>query len=349
MSNQHMPLPEVRAAADYEALAHLRLHPEAWDYLSQGAGTGRTLAANRRAFEQAVLVPRVLADVRGGHTRVTLFGQPLAHPILLAPLAYQRWFHPHGEQAGVLAAACQGTLAVVSSLASQPLEDIAAVVQTGQPRPWFQLYWLGEREPTAQLLARAEAAGYGAVVFTVDVPVKSASARLPAGVDAVNLPHPIAAAAIPEGGSAVFDGWMTRAPTWDDLVWLRAHTRLPLLIKGVLHPDDAERALDCGADGVIVSNHGGRSLDGAPASLDALPLVVARLAGRAPILFDGGIRSGADVLVALTRGADAVLIGRPYVWGLAVAGAMGAAHVLRLLRDELELAMALTGRRHLQA
>lgn len=340
-------LPEVGAAADYEALARARLDMQAWDYLSHGAGRGLTLAANRAAFDSACLVPRVLAELRGAHTQVELLGQRLDHPIILAPVAYQGWFHPQGEAASVLAAATQGGLAVVSSLASQPLEAIISVLEAGQPRPWFQLYWLGERAATARLLARAEAAGYAAIVFTVDAPVKAASARLPPGIAAVNLPRPLAALPIPPDGSAVFDGWMAQAPTWSDLRWLRTRTRLPLLVKGVLHTDDAARAVDSGADGVIVSNHGGRVLDGAPASLSVLPAIVARLGTQVPVLFDSGIRSGADVLKAIERGARAVLIGRPYVWGLAVAGALGVAHVLRLMRDELESAMALTGRRRL--
>lgn len=340
-------LPEVAAAADYEALAQARLPAAAWDYLTHTAGRGLSAAANRRAFDAAALWPRVLADLRGADTAVELFGQRLSHPILLAPVAYQRLFHPQGEAASVLAAAAQGGLAVVSSLASQPLEDCVAALEPGQPKPWFQLYWLGEREATAALLARAEAAGYAACVFTVDAPVKPAGPLLPPGVAAVNLPRPLAARPLRAGASAVFDGWMAQAPTWDDLAWLRQQTRLPLLVKGILHPDDAERALDSGADGLIVSNHGGRVLDGAPASLEALPTVVARVVGRVPVLLDSGVRSGADVLRAIERGAAAVLIGRPYVWGLAVAGALGVAHVLRLMRDEMELAMALTGRRRL--
>lgn len=337
-------LPEVTAAADYEALAQARLPAEVWAYLTHTAGRGLSAAANRRAFDAVALWPRVLADLRGADCAIELFGQRLAHPILLAPVAYQRLFHPQGEAASVLAAAAQGGLAVVSSLASLPLEDCVAALEAGMPRPWFQLYWLGGREATAALLARAEAAGYAACVFTVDAPVKPAGPRLPPGVAAVNLDRPPAARPVREGASAVFDGWMAQAPRWDDLAWLRQQTRLPLLVKGILHADDAERALDCGADGLIVSNHGGRVLDGAPASLEALPAVAARVAGRAPVLLDSGVRSGADALRAIERGAAAVLIGRPYIWGLAVAGALGVAHVLRLLRDELELAMALTGR-----
>jgi 4-hydroxymandelate oxidase len=207
--------------------------------------------------------------------------------------------------------------------------------------PWFQLYWQGDRPRTLRLLQRAVAAGCSAVVLTVDAPVKVATLPLPDGISAVNLEPP----ALPSitGGSAVFDGWMAQAPTWDDLAWLRLQTTLPLLVKGILHPDDAGRALDTGCDGIVVSNHGGRVIRGTPASIDALPHIARRIAGRIPVLFDSGIRHGRDVFAALAHGATAVLIGRPYIWGLAASGAMGVAHVIRLLRDELEMTMALTG------
>jgi 4-hydroxymandelate oxidase len=180
----------------------------------------------------------------------------------------------------------------------------------------------------------------------VDAPVKVATMPLPDGINAVNLEPSIAPPPV-AGGSAVFDGWMAQAPTWDDFAWLRRQTELSLLIKGILYPDDAGRALDAGCNGIVVSNHGGRVIQGTPASIDALPHIVKRVAGRVPVLFDSGIRQGRDVFVALARGATAVLIGRPYIWGLAANGAMGVAHVIRLLRDELEMTMALTGCAHL--
>lgn len=287
-------------------------------------------------------MPRVLANVSGGHTQLTLFGQTYDAPILAAPIAYQRLFHSDGEAGGAAAADAQGCVPVVSSLASQPLDVIARGLER---KPWFQLYWQGTRDRTLQLLQRAEAAGYAVVVFTVDAPVKQSSFVLPPHVSAVNLDAP----ATPQqsGGSEVFDGWMADAPSWDDLVWLRANTRLPLLIKGVMNVSDAVRAADIGCDGVIVSNHGGRTLDGVPASATVLPSIVAALEGRVPVLCDSGVRSGRDVLRALALGATAVLVGRPCIWGLAAAGAMGVAHVLRLLRDELEMSMALTGCRTL--
>lgn len=331
----------ISAAADYEAPARERLDPAAWRYLQEGGGL--TLAANRRAFEGRPLLPRPLADVRGGHTRLTLFGQAMEHPILLAPIAYQRLFHPDGEAASAMAAAAQGGAMVVSSLASQSLESIAeAALAAGGP-PWFQLYWQGEREATLRLTRRAEAAGYPVLMLTVDAPVKPASLTLPDGIAAVNLERPLAPATLAAGQSPVFDGWMAQAPTWDDLAWLRARIDGPLLVKGLLHADDAERAVGMGCDGLVVSNHGGRVLDGVPASLEALPGILARVAGRVPVLLDSGIRDGRDVYKALELGAAAVLLGRPYIWGLAAAGALGVAHVIRLLRDELECAMALCG------
>jgi 4-hydroxymandelate oxidase len=338
----------IVTAADYEVLARERLDPVAWRYLQDGSGHGLTLAANRRAFETATLMPRPLADVRGGHTRLSLFGQALEHPILLAPIAYQRLFHPDGERASAMAAAAQGGAMWVSSLASQPLESIAAACRQagggdGQLAAWFQLYWQCERECTLRLAKRAEAAGYPVFMFTVDAPVKLATLELPGAIRAVNLEQPLAPAPLQNGQSQVFDGWMAQAPTWDDLAWLRNQLHQPLILKGLLHPDDAERALNLGCDGLVVSNHGGRVLDSAPASLDVLPAILARVAGRIPVLLDSGIRDGRDVFEALQLGASAVLLGRPYIWGLATAGALGVAHVIRLMRDELEVAMALCG------
>ena len=342
MSPDALP-PDIRTAADYAEHARRRLEPAVWSYLEAGSGQGRTLAANRRAFEDLALVPRPLADLRGAHTRLTLLGQALQHPILLAPIAYQRLFHPDGERASALAAATQGGTLIVSTLASQPLEAIAEASREGGAAPWFQLYWLGGREATLRLMRRAEAAGYAALVFTVDAPVTQARFDLPPEVRAVNLERSLTPAPVAEGASQVFDGWMAQAPTWADLAWLREQTRLPLVLKGVLHPADAERAVALGCDALVVSNHGGRVLDGAPASLQALPAIVERLAGRVPVLLDSGVRDGADVLRALQLGAQAVLLGRPYVWGLTAAGALGVAHVLRLLRDELDMSMALCG------
>lgn len=324
----------------YAALAKTRLPAPIWRYLDEG-----DLGRNESALGQWLVMPRPLVDVRGGDTALDLFGQSLAHPILLAPVAYQRLFHPEGESASAAAAAAQGGQMLVSSLASRPFVAIAQAAAAVQgPMPWFQLYWQGSRDATARLLERACTAGRCVVVFTVDAPVKRASLALPEGAAAVNLdaveppPRPRA------GCSEVFDGWMAQAPTWDDVAWLREQTPdRPLLLKGILHPDDAERARAAGCDGIVVSNHGHRVLTAAPAGAPMLARIARRVDGRMPILYDGGIRSGADAFVALALGACAVMIGRPAIWGLAAEGALGVARVIRLLRDELEMTMALAG------
>jgi 4-hydroxymandelate oxidase len=340
-------LPAIERASDYQPLAQARLDATTWRYLQDGSSQ-----ANEQALASVPLVPRPLRALGGGHTRTALFGQALAHPIVLAPIAYQRLFHPEGEQASAMAAAAQGGQMVISSLASQPIEAIVqASLDTGGVPPWFQLYWQQDRPRTLSLLRRAEAAGCSAVVFTVDAPIKRATLELPPGVQAVNLQPPLSLA-MPAAmqatkaqgeASVVFDGWMAQAPTWDDLAWLRQASRLPLIVKGVLHPDDAAQAVALGCDGLVVSNHGGRVLEGTPSSLSALAPIVSRVAGQVPVLFDSGIRSGRDVFVALAHGASAVLLGRPAIWGLAANGAMGVAHTIRLMRDELEMTMALSG------
>lgn len=352
-------LPEgVVTLADHEAHARTRLDDNAWAYFSGGAADELTLRANRSAWDQLQLLPRVLQPLAGGHTRVTLLGHTLAHPILLAPVAYQRLAHPDGELATAHAAAALGAGLVLSTQASTPLETVAQAMlpDAGRGPLWFQLYLQHDRGFTRELVQRAEAAGYEALVLTVDAPTsgardreRRANFRLPPGVRAVNLdglppPPRINLAA---GQSALFDGLLRQAPTWDDVVWLQAQTRLPVLLKGVLHEEDARQAARLGVAGIMVSNHGGRTLDTAPATAQVLPRIVQAIDGAMPVLVDGGIRRGTDVLKAMALGASAVLLGRPYVFGLANAGAVGVAHVLRLLRDELEIAMALCGCRQL--
>lgn len=355
--HERTPMPALPALAvnlaDYEALARQRLEPSTWAYLAGGAADEITLTDNRQAWNRLRLLPRVLRRVAGGHTRCTLLGRTLAHPILMAPVAYQRLAHVDGELASGLAAAAQGAGFVLSTLSSVPLEAVARLVLPVEGRGplWFQLYMQHDRGFTRELLQRAESAGYEAVVLTVDAPTsgardgeRRAGFKLPPGVHAVNLAGLPPRRMVPAGGhSALFDGLLEGAPTWDDIEWLREQTRLPLLLKGILHPDDARCAVDSGAAGLVVSNHGGRTLDTAMASADMLPRVADAVGGRVPLLVDGGIRRGTDVLKALALGADAVLVGRPCVMALAAAGPQGVAHVIRLLRDELEIAMALTG------
>lgn len=329
-------LANVQCVQDYQTLARERLESSVWNYLAEGDSQ-----SNENALRDCRVMPRPLRNVANGDTRLELFGQPLAHPLLLAPVAYQRLFHPEGEVASALAASAQAAPFMISSLASQPIEVLAEAAKTeGGQRAWFQLYWQGDRPHTLRLLQRALAAGCSTLVLTVDSPIKIASFQLPKDICAVNLE----ARETPQAhGSVVFNGWMSQAPTWDDVAWLRQQTKVPLLLKGLLHPDDAESAIALGCDGIVVSNHGGRVLKGSPISLFALEAIVKKVNARVPVLFDSGVRNGRDVFVALAHGASAVLVGRPYVWGLAADGAMGVAHVIRLLRDELEMTMALTG------
>ncbi|WP_179061224.1 alpha-hydroxy acid oxidase [Pseudomonas taiwanensis] len=324
--------------------------PSAWAYLNGGAADELTLADNLAAFQRTRLLNRVLEDLGGGHTRLELCGLELDYPILLAPVAYQKLAHPDGELASVLGASAMGAAMVVSTQASVSLEDVAQAAQTPL---WFQLYIQPDREFTRELVRRAEAAGYRALVVTVDAPVNGlrnreqrAAFALPANVEAVNLKgmRSLPPSIAQPGSSPLFGSpLLTSAPTWKDLEWLQSLTRLPVLVKGVMNPRDAVRAVEQGVAGIVVSNHGGRTLDSLPATLDVLPAIAQAVQGRVPLLLDGGVRRGTDVFKALALGASAVLIGRPYVHGLAVAGASGVAHVLHLLRTELEVAMALTG------
>lgn len=357
------PLPKLQdipnavvSVADYEPLARDRLTEQAWAYLSGGAADEFTLRDNCAAFQRIALRARVLQDLNGGNTRLELFGRSFEFPILLAPVAYQTMFHPDGERATTLAASAMGAGMVVSTQASLLIEDIAH----GASAPlWFQLYIQPDRGFTRELAQRAEAAGYQALVVTVDAPVSGMRNReqragfaLPPGVEAVNLrgmaqpPMQVGAPGEPVllGGSL-----LAAAPTWKDLDWLQSMTRLPVLVKGVMTGEDAKSAAAIGIDGVIVSNHGGRALDSQPPTIDVLPEIAEAVGGRMPILFDGGIRRGSDVFKALALGASATLIGRPYVYGLAAAGAVGVSHVLHILRAELEVTMALTGCRDLDA
>ena len=340
--------------ADYERHAQARMDAGAWAYLQGGAGDEHTLDANVRAWQALQLLPRVLQRTAGGHTRTQLFGRTLAHPLILAPVAYQTLAHPEGEMDTALAAAAQEAGFVLSTQASTRLEDIGDAVAADDLRGplWMQLYLQPDRAFTKALVHRAEAAGFDAIVLTVDAPTsgvrdreRRAGFRLPAGISAVNLNGMSAPPTreVPPNGSALFDDLLHHAPTWDDVAWLRAQTRRPILLKGVLHPDDARQALSLGVDGLIVSNHGGRTLDTVLPTARALPRIADAVGSDMPLLVDGGIRRGTDVLKALALGARAVLIGRPYVHALATAGALGVAHCIRLLRDELEAAMALTG------
>jgi 4-hydroxymandelate oxidase len=334
---------------DFEPLARSCLSAMAWEYISGGAGDEVTLRWNRESYDRLRLRPRILTDVSKLDTRVTLFGRELQFPILLAPTAYHRMIHPEGELATVKGAGAAGAVMIVSTMATTSVEEIAAAAK--QPL-WFQLYVQPDRAFTRDLVQRAEAAGCQALVVTVDTPVVGLRNRemrirftLPPGIDRPNLKglKTSSTSHLPpenEIYSAVLDPKLT----WKDIDWLRSFSRVPVLLKGVLNPEDADRAVQAGVAGIIVSNHGSRNLDTLPATIDALPEVVAKVNRRVPVLVDGGIRRGTDVLKALALGANAVLIGRPYLFGLATGGADGVARVVSILRREFEMAMALTGR-----
>jgi 4-hydroxymandelate oxidase len=348
------PIPEGAVSlADFEPLARGRMAPMAYEYVCGGAADEISLRWNREAFERIRLKPRVLVDVSRLDTRVTLLGRELPFPVLLAPTAYQRLVHPEGERATARGAAAAGATLVVSTLATTPVEELA---RAGTPL-WFQLYVQPDRGFTRALAQRAEAAGCQALVVTVDTPIAGARNRevragfeLPPGMA---LPH-LAGLQQPDPRYGhrpkhreIFSSVLDPTLTWTDVEWLRSFARVPVLLKGILNPDDAARALDAGVAGLVVSNHGARNLDTVPATIDALPAIAERIAGRIPLLLDGGVRRGTDVLKALALGATAVLIGRPYLYGLGAAGAAGVARVVEVLRSELEMALALTGRRSL--
>ncbi len=338
---------------DYEPLAKAKVRADYWDYVSGGSGDERTLGANRAAFDRVTLRPRVLVDVSTCDPTTTLLGCRLSSPIGVAPTAYHRMMHPDGELATARGAADAGALFIPSFFASQPLEAIAEV---GPEARWLQLYWLRDRATLGSVVDRATAAGYRALVLTVDAPVIAARRRDQrnslalgpeirlANLDAVSTEATRRSqpgrSAVAQHAKAAFDPSIT----WADLAWLRERTPLPVVLKGILTAEDALLAVEHGVDAVVVSNHGGRQLDNAVASLDALPEVVDAVAGRIPVLVDGGIRSGGAALAALALGADAVLVGRPVLWALAVDGAAGVTNLLDLLRTELVQAMALAGR-----
>jgi 4-hydroxymandelate oxidase len=313
---------------DYEAAARDRIAAPAWEYIHSGAADEYTLKWNRKAFSRILLSPRVLSESRPIDTRTRLLGYDLPHPILLAPVAAHSIAHPDGEIATARGARAAHAGMVLSSYTSKRVEEVAAA---GPTPLWFQLY-LQERAATRELVDRVVASGCTALCVTVDTPTLGARDRMArSGFTYPDLPY----RSVQPGENAC---------TWDDVAWIRESSTVPVLLKGILHPDDAELGIQAGAAGIIVSNHGARNLDTTPPTIDVLPRVVERVAGRVPVLLDGGIRRGTDVLKALALGAAAVMIGRPYIYGLAVGGADGVTAVVHILKRELEQAMALTGR-----
>lgn len=334
--------------ADVERAAREVLPGEIWDFLAGGSGAEASLAANRTALEQIFVIPRVLRDLTARSTETEVLGRRAALPVAVAPVAYQRLFHPDGELAAARAARDAGVPYVICTLSSVALEEVAAAAGPS----WFQLYWLREEEQSLDLVRRAEDAGCEAIVFTVDVPWMGRRLRdmrngfaLPDRVTAANFDAGAAAHRRRRGVSAVADHTAREfAPaTWESVAAVRAHTDLPVVLKGILAVEDARRAVEAGADGIVVSNHGGRQLDGAVPGTEVLAEIAAAVRGGCEVLLDGGIRGGVDILKAAVLGASAVLVGRPVMWGLAAAGQDGARQVLDLLAVELRDAMGLAG------
>ena len=338
---------------EVEALARATLPAATFEYFAGGACDEVTLNANRRAFDDIALRYRVLVDVQRRELGTTLLNTPVAAPIVVAPMAFQRLAHPEGELATARAAAALGLVMTASTFSTSSLEEIAG----SAPGPrWFQLYVHQDRGITGELVQRAAAAGYQALVLTVDVPEigrrerdERNTFRLSADLRVANFVPRMSAAIqgdAPGSGSQLarfIEGMRDPSFCWEDLEWLRSLSPLPLVLKGLVRVDDARRAVDYGAAGVVVSNHGGRQLDTAIAGIRALPDVVDAVGDRTLVMVDGGIRRGTDVLKALALGARAVMVGRPVLWGLAAGGEAGARRVLELLRNELDLAMALCG------
>ena len=353
-------LPSLPVTYDeLERTAHAAMSPEGRGYVAGGASSEQTVRANREAFDRWRIVPRMLRGAAERDLSTTVLGTAMPAPVMLAPVGVLGILHPDGELAAARGAAAVGVPMILSTLGSVPMEDVAA--ELGESPGWYQLYWPNNRDVAASLVQRAEKAGFRALVVTVDTgilawrPRDLALGYLPflRGEGLANYftdPAFRAALAKPpeEDIQSAVGYWIgmfgSLALTWDDLAWLRTVTTLPIVLKGILHADDARRAIDCGVSGVLVSNHGGRQVDGAVGALDCLPGVVA-VAGELPVLFDSGVRTGADVIKALALGARAVLVGRPYVYGMALAGADGVRHVLRCLLADLDLTCALAGLR----
>jgi isopentenyl diphosphate isomerase/L-lactate dehydrogenase-like FMN-dependent dehydrogenase len=332
--------------ADYERLAEACCEPGYWGYVVGGAGDEVTLLDNEEAFRRHVLRPRMLVDVSEVSARTSVLGAEVSMPLMVAPTSLQRVAHPDGEPALARAAASVGTVYTLSSLGSVRPRELAEALGDDSPR-WFQLYWSRDREFTADLVAEAAEAGFTALVLTVDLPEAGPRERdlrsgfkLPGDLPMPNLPRTLV-------GSEYFHDTLgeivDKSLTWRDLEWLSTCCPLPLVVKGILTAEDATLACEHGCAGLVVSNHGGRQLDGVPATLDALPEVVEAAGGRAEVYLDGGVRRGTDVVKALALGARAVLVGRPALWGLAAGGEEGARHVLELFQAEIELALLLLG------
>jgi len=335
---------------DYEAAARSLLDEQAFEYVASGAGSETTLRANRTAFDDLELLPRMLHDVSRIDTTVELFGKIHSLPVLLAPTGYHRLMHPLGELETILGANMADCTLVAANFATETFVSVQA--QAARPQ-WFQMYVQSDRTFTRDLLQEVLSAGCEAVCVTVDQPVNAIRDRearigfeLPKGMERANLKRlgsAVAGAAHSPQGFHIYNAVRASDLTWKDLEWLRGECPVPLMLKGILHPDDAVMAQQSGCDGIIVSNHGGRALDGVQSTIAALPAIVEAVGPGMTVLMDGGIRRGTDVVKALALGVKAVLLGRPYLFGLAVDGAAGVARVVNLLRMECQIAMGLLG------
>lgn len=341
---------------DFEAIARAKLPKMTYDYYASGANDEITLREDRAAYERIQLRYRVLRDISKRDLSTSVLGQPISMPVLIAPTAFQQMAHPDGEVASARASGKAGTIMILSTLANSSIEEVMKAATGGV---WFQLYVYKDRGATAGLVERAESAGCSALVLTVDAQLWGRRERdvrnrfqLPKGLSVKNLmpagkdqfPQEIAGSGLGAYVTSLFDP----ALSWKDLDWLCSITKVPVLIKGVVHPDDARQAHDYGIAGVIVSNHGGRQLDTAPASIDALPAVVEAVDNRVEVFIDGGIRRGTDIVKALAFGVKAVAVGRPILWGLSYSGEDGVSQVLDILRSEIDLAMGLCGCRSVE-
>lgn len=341
--------PQIVSLSDYERLAPRFVTPERWAYISGGAMDERGMKGNEDSFHRWEIVPRVLADMTGAETAITLGEKRLVHPIMVAPMAGHRLFHPAGELATAEGAAAMYAGITLSCAASVVIEDVRR--EPGVPL-WFQIYPRRDRAFMERLVRRMEAARCDALVVTVDAAVSGVRNRQDrAGFyfpDDMEAPNIADEPPWPQVDSVLDPRYLAELPGWEDIRWLRGITDLPLWIKGVVTPEDAGKAIEAGADGLIVSNHGGRTIDGLPSPLEVLPEIAQSVAGRVEIIIDGGIRRGTDIFIALALGANAVMVGRPILWGLSVAGALGVGHVLRILRHELEVTMLIAGCRNVQ-
>lgn len=345
---------------EWESRAREVLQDGPFYYVAGGAGGERTMKANLQAFDRWKIVPRMLQNVEERDLSVEILGQTFAFPVFHAPIGVQSIIHPAGELASAQACAALGVPYIASSASTHSMEDIARTM--GDAPRWFQLYWSKNPDIAASFLQRAEASGYSAIVVTLDTPMMAwrefdlKNVYLPflIGEGIGNyVTDPAFCANLPispqEDSTAAIAYWAqifgNMSLTWQDIAFLREHTKLPILLKGILHPDDARRALDHGVDGIIVSNHGGRQVDGAIGALDALPVICDTVSDRIPVLMDSGIRRGSDLVKAIALGAKATLIGRPCMYGLAVAGERGVKTVLQHLIADVDITMALSGQR----